>query len=121
MGKYRYLKVEPQELKQQNTVHPVWRGIGCFMIILIPILSYAMASVLVDLNIKNHWIVIPAELSRTVFIPLMHKSVPHLYINLALAILIAFMGYGFLVFLYSLIYKFSGPSKYGPYDSPPMH
>ena len=31
-------------------VHPIWRGIGCFMMVLIPVMSYAGAVLLVEEN-----------------------------------------------------------------------
>ena len=119
MGKYQYLRIQPKQ-KKSSQVHPVWRGIGCFMMILMPVIAYAAATILIDANLKNHWVTIPADLNQTVYIPFLHKLVPHFYLNLALTVLLVFIGYGVLVSIYSVIYKLSAPPKYGPYDSPPL-
>lgn len=119
MGKYNYLAQQPKNLEKQP-VHPIWRGIGCLMIVLMPIVAYAAASLLVDAALKYGWVNISRDLTQSVYIPVVLKPVPHLFANLALSIILIFIGYGFLVFLYALVYKFSGTSKMGPYDSPPI-
>ena len=110
MGKYFYMAQQPKK-PEKTPVHPIWQGIGCLMIVLMPIVAYAAASLLIDAALKNHWVDISGELIQTVFVPIILLPVPHLYANLALSILLLIVGYSFLVFLYALIYKFSGPSK----------
>ena len=59
MGKYSsYSRPKP---KPRNVgVHPVMRGIGCIMMVVVPILSYGIAALLVNYGATHGW-PIPAE------------------------------------------------------------
>jgi hypothetical protein len=48
--------------EERRRIHPVWRGVGFVMMILIPVISYAAAEVLLDLNGKNNWFPVPSDL-----------------------------------------------------------
>ena len=118
MGRYdRYTKKPGEE--PDSTIHPVWRGIGCFFVIIIPIMAYAGSSLLVDANLEGGWVRIPAELARTVTIPFLAVVVPFLYAKLAVAVLLTVLGFGILSIIYSIMYSAVGPPKYGPTDAPP--
>jgi len=54
MGKYDYFK-RAQEADTKKEVHPVWRGIGCLMNILTPVISGAAAMLVVDLGKAQGW------------------------------------------------------------------
>lgn len=103
---------------RSRQVHPVWRGIGCLMMILIPVMAYAGAVLLVQANRTAHWLPMPAELAKAVAVPGI-GNVPFLYANLMTAVVLSLLGFGVLVFLYALLYRFIGPSPYGPMDAPP--
>ena len=58
MGKYSsyaHKKEKPRNLG----VHPVMRGIGCVMIILVPILAYGAAVLLVNYGFSQGWPIPP--------------------------------------------------------------
>lgn len=126
-AKYEYKQIKPRRWK----VHPIWRGIGAILIIMIPIISYSGAYLLVRENFKNHWYEIPVDLMRSVnFEPLL-RSLPQLsgvvasigrvyYIDLALTLLFIAVGFGLLTILYGILYSAMGPSRYGPVDAPPI-
>ena len=115
MGNYdRYT---PQETKK-NEIHPVWRGIGCLMMILIPVMAWAAADVVMkaapnwgwfpqtagiygDLNLK--YITLPVSLGTIIF-----------------TLFFTIFGFLLLSFAYAVIYRISGPPRYGPTDSPPI-
>jgi hypothetical protein len=118
MGKYSYNRRAPIPPKPW-TIHPIWRGIGCLMMILIPIMSYAGASLLVQANVAQRWVPIPAELARTINVPLL-GDVRYLLAILALAVFLSLVGFGVLTAVYSVIYKVLGPPQYGPLDAPPL-
>jgi len=116
MGRYdRYTK-RPET--KQEALHPVWRGIGCFMIILMPVMSYAGAVELVKANYRNGWVRMPAEFSGNVTIPYI-GTINDLYAYLAIGIVFLVIGFGVLTMLYSVLYSAVGPPKYGPTDAPP--
>lgn len=126
-AKYGYKQIKPRRWK----VHPIWRGIGLVLVILVPILSYSGAYLLVRENFKSQWFPIPADLMRSVnFAPLL-RIIPELsgvvasfgrvyYIDLALTLLFIIVGFGFLTILYGLLYRSMGPSRYGPVDAEPI-
>jgi hypothetical protein len=46
----------------RRRIHPIWRGIGFLMIILIPIMGYATATMVMDENHKQNWFPIPKQI-----------------------------------------------------------
>jgi hypothetical protein len=102
--------------KPRRVVQPIWRGIGCVLIIMIPILSYAIASLLIKANLVQQWIQIPSELRGSFILPVLGKIG---YAELSLTLVIMVICYGLLTVLYALIYRIFGPSSLGPMDAPP--
>lgn len=88
------------------------------LIILLPIMVYAGASVLVEANVNNGWMRIPPEARTTVTFPYI-ASVPYFYAILAVTLLLLVVGYGVLIIIYSALYRVVGPPRYGPLDAPP--
>jgi hypothetical protein len=99
-------------------VHPVWRGIGCILMIIIPVLSYAISVELINANFVKGWIFIPGTLLRPIPLPYL-RSIPILPATLIVTLLLMILGFGVLVSIYSLIYRFTGPPTLGPLDAPP--
>jgi hypothetical protein len=117
MGRYR--SYTRQEVKERPwEVHPIWRGLGCILLILIPIMSYAAAVVVVSENLVNNWVTLPSEMTGSFVIPYLGARVFFAYI--AATLLFMFIGYGILVLIYAVMYRIVGPSRYGPLDSPPI-
>jgi hypothetical protein len=115
MGNYE--RYTPQK-DQGPKVHPVWRGIGCLMMILIPVMAYAAADLFMqaapglgwfphtsgiygDLNLK--YITLPVSMGTIIF-----------------TLFFTIFGFLLLSFAYAVIYRFTGPPRYGPTDSPPI-
>jgi len=118
MAKYTmYGRNHPPPPRPWN-VHPVWRGIGCVLMIIIPIISYAGAALLIEANQTQQWLPMPAELMGAVRIPYL-AVVPHLFANLLISVVLIFIGYGFLMILYAVIYRLIGPPSLSPLDAPP--
>ena len=105
--------------KRPYSVHPIWRGIGCFMMILIPVLAYAAAVLLVEENSRQCWLPMPRQLAQTIAIPML-GNVPHLLANLVVALALSLVGFGVFTALYSLFFSLVGPSRFGPLDAPPV-
>jgi hypothetical protein len=126
-AKYEYKQVKPRRWR----VHPIWRGIGLAMIILVPILSYTGAYMLVRENIKSKWFEVSGDLMQTVnFAPLL-RMIPELrgvvasfgkiyYLDLAFTVLFMVVGFGVLTILSGFLYRAMGPSRYGPVDAQPI-
>jgi hypothetical protein len=87
--------------------------------VLIPVLSFAGAIVLVQENLKKQWLTVPFEFAQAVFIP-GYGSVNYLFAYIIVAVLLMVLGFGLMIVVYALAYKFIGPPQYTPLDSPPI-
>lgn len=114
----RYDRMARQNEREEEGIHPIWRGIGCILLILIPTMSYAGAVELVKANYANGWVAIPKDLAQTVVIPYI-GAISHLYAYLALGVVLMVIGFGILTIVYSMMNTAMGPPKYGPTDAPP--
>jgi len=119
MTKFDQYSARSRAPKRPWTVHPIWRGIGCLMMILIPVMSYAASVLIVQEDLKQGWLPVPVEFSRAITIPYF-GNVPYLLANLLVAVVLSLIGFGIFTAFYSLIYSILGPSQYGPLDSPPL-
>lgn len=120
MGRYSKFEKSLPSQKQNYKIHPIWRGIGCLMLILIPIMSYAGATLLVQANRTQRWLPMPPELAQTIFIPFINRGFPYLLAILIVTVLLSLIGFGVLTFFYSLLYRAVGPGRYGPLDARPI-
>ncbi len=122
MSKYARFDRRPPAKERPWTVHPIWRGIGCLMFLIIPVMSYAGAVLIVESNILSRWIVMPPELLATVRIPFLPlPPIRHLYGNLLVGLVLMVLGFGALTVLYTIIFRISGGSFLTPIDSPPIY
>lgn len=120
MGKYGRVGRQVDARERPWKVHPIWTGIGCLMLILIPVISYAGAALLVEANMDAKWIAVSGDLMRTIPVPGLNYKVPHLFANLLTAGILALVGFGVLMVVYAIIFSMIGPDKYSPLDSPPI-
>lgn len=120
MGKYDKFNPQSHMAETPWKIHPVWRGIGCVMILIIPMLAFAGAILVVQENARQKWVPIPAELSQSITLPIFGTVDSYLAVILV-AVLLALIGFGLMTIIYSLVYSVIGPSKYGPQDAPPIH
>ncbi len=131
MGKYTTYKKTPPKPRNLG-VHPVMRGIGCIMMIVVPMLSYGIALLLIDYGIRNGWPLPPNWLEPI--------SIPPLLLGLRgldpiwnfllrqdnlIAIVVFTIGItvvigGLMSVLYGYMYSLFGPPQYGPQDAPPI-
>jgi len=131
MGKYTtYQKTPP---KPRNLgVHPVMRGIGCIMMIVVPLLSYGIALFLIDYGIRNGWPLPSSWLQPPNIHPLLLRlrgldpvwnfllRQDNLVAILVFTIGITIVIGGLMSVLYGYIYSLFGPPQYGPQDAPPI-
>lgn len=131
MGKYTTYKKTPPKPRNLG-VHPVMRGIGCIMMIVVPLLSYGIALFLVDYGIRHGWPLPPNWLEPVSIHPLLlslrgldpvwnfllrqDNLIAILIFTIATIIVIG----GLMSVLYGYIYTLFGPPQYGPQDAPPI-
>ena len=61
MGRYER-SIRKEAKKKSSEPHPVWQGIGCLIAIILPVISYALADVTIDIGIAARWWFLPHEL-----------------------------------------------------------
>ena len=117
---------------RRGEIHPVMRGIGCILLVIVPFLSYGIAVLLVDYGIRNGWPIPPNWLGTPTIPPLLLRlqglrtvfdfllSQRNLMANLVFAFAIAVLIFGVLSIIYGFMFKLLGPPQYGPMDVPPV-
>lgn len=116
--------------KRQTEIHPVWRGIGCLMMIITPVMSYALASLLVPVVHATGRL--PSQLFQHLLLPEWVFRVPVLaavgrflagidnFLALVILFFLVLIVLSFLVSLmYAAVFQVVGPKRYGPMDAPP--
>lgn len=132
MGKYSTFSRARQQQPRNRDVHPVMRGIGCILIIIVPILAYIAAMVLIG-NWGTLSSLIPAEWYGPPTLPAFLwnlqglrpilgfiQAQANLEAYLAIAAVITIVIGGILTIIYGYMYRIAGPSQYGPMDAPPI-
>lgn len=117
MTKYSTYSRRASEKPRPWRVHPIWRGIGCLFMIIIPVMSYAGAYMLVRWDIKSKYIPIPKEFAMSVNIPYIGR-IPYFGANLIVTLVLALIGFAVLMSIYALVYRAVGPQG-SPLDAPP--
>ena len=129
MGRYSSRRRD-EVARQRNTVNPYMRGIGCLLLVLVPVFSYAVGDVLAKQNVG--WQVLPASwyvrmtfpewftsLSGLNTIAGWLGSINNLPATLAIGAVVAIVVGGILSIIYGYMYSMLSPSKYGSMDVPP--
>jgi len=130
MGKYSsHARQAPRP--KRGVVHPVMRGIGCLMIVIVPILAYGLSVLLVNYGASKGWPIPPDWRGVPTFHPLLWRlsgvaailaflqKQNNLIANVIFAIAITVVIGGVMSVLYGYIYTIFGPPRYGPTDAPP--
>lgn len=128
MAKYR--SYERQAPPVRKDPHPVWRGIGCLIMLVVPVLSYGI-SMLVVQNASTLGLQIPPSLlGRPTFPEFLYlvpglvgilnwlRGINNLYAILVGTFTIAILLTGFLALGYAFIYRIIGPPRYTELDAP---
>ena len=109
--RYRNADRFQEKTTKKKEIHPIWRGVGFGMMVLIPIMAYVGADLLLTENLSRGWFPIPADL----YSPFIE---PFLYVRIILILIIIFVLYVLFQFITFLIFSLFGPSRYGPTDVP---
>lgn len=131
MGRYTSYQKQKEKV-QRNQVHPVMRGIGCILMVLVPIVSYGTAVFLVNHGARSGWPIPPDWLGTPTFPQILSRlgglqvilnflaAQTNLFANLIFAAALTVFIFGVLAIIYGFIYKLFGPPQYGPTDMPPI-
>ena len=110
--------------------HPVWRGIGCLLMIIVPVLSFAAANLAFDYflsrgQIPNDLLTTPEIPDWMWLVPVFAQIYGFLFVRFGIGAILM-MTFVFIILisgvfavLYAFMYRAVGPSRYGPLDAPP--
>jgi hypothetical protein len=131
MGKYhsKVKKVGPQ---LPEGPHPIWKSLGCLMMIIVPVMSIAAAGITLQYALDSRWPIPPVMLRPITFPQLLYRvpalawllvqitSVRYLVGYIVLSVIFIVVLGGIVSILYAILYRVAGPPKYGPLDAPPV-
>jgi quinol-cytochrome oxidoreductase complex cytochrome b subunit len=113
MGERRFTSSGVVEKGKKAPIHPVWRGVGILLIVLVPIMGYAGATLLLEENTMHQWFRVPGQL--------VVSGPDHMIlVKLILTIIFGAVVYFLLMLVTFIIYRLFGPSRMGPNDVPPV-
>ena len=131
MGKYTTHSRPPPKPRSYG-VHPVMRGIGCILMIIVPVLSYGAALLLVEYGISQGWPIPPGWLQPITIHPLLLRlrglapvwnfllQQDNLIAIVVFSVAIMVVVGGLMSIIYGYLYSMFGPPRYGPQDAPPI-
>ena len=107
---------QSQQMKPKQQMNPIWRGVGCIILLALAIGGYLAAGFLLDLNQHDPFLpfAVPANFSVVIIKGL--PAVPgRVLVQLGAMVLVDIFAYAFLVIIYGII----NPPRLGPQDAPP--
>jgi hypothetical protein len=127
MGRYARFQVKS---KKKEGVHPVWRGIGCLLIVIVLFISYGLTVILVPLILKTGYVTpqlaaridLPDWLFKSPFtfsIASYLSSLNHPWISIITFLVVIIILSGITSLIYSTVYSAIGPDRYTYQDAPP--
>jgi hypothetical protein len=104
--------------------HPIWRGVGFALIILIPVISYFAGLILIEENSLHNYVSIPPDLIPPNSLQILPNLIipigdPMLIVKIIITIAISFVIYMVFMLITFLSYRLFGLARYGPTDPPP--
>jgi hypothetical protein len=116
MGKYQ-TRITKKEEPSRNSrqIHPIWRGVGFVFMVLIPIMSYAIARLFLDENMAKGWVTFPQNFY------LRGTPLPEdIFILIIIVVVLMIILYALLTFFSLIVFRLFAPPRYGPLDVPPI-
>lgn len=130
MGKYS--SVKKKEVMRDRAPHAIWRGIGCIMFILVPVLSIAIGVETVNYGVANGWR-LPYQLLGYPAMPDLFRlsnivwaatapirAIKNFYAYTVASLVIMLILGAIISVVYSYVFQIMGPARYGPTDVPPV-
>jgi hypothetical protein len=127
MQKYGRIQRKPHEKKELN---PIWRGIGCILSVIVPLMSYGLMILSVPLIIATGKV--PYQILGRVHFPDWVSKVPilgntasfigsidNLWMNTITFFVMVLLLTALSSLVYSMVYAIFGPARYSSVDAPP--
>ena len=129
MGKYDYFK-RAQESDTKKEVHAVWRGIGCLLNILTPIISGAAAMLVVEYGKSHGWAFLSQLGGYFRFSPVFYRiafvkvaanyisSIPDFKALALFFVVFMLLFSSIFSIINAVLYRTFGPPRYSRLDAP---
>ncbi len=121
MSKYQMYQMRQKRVRRRG-VHPIWQGIGCVMLIVIPLLAWGIEEILFQIALQQRW-PIPYEWTlpprwpqwmwQLSFLrPFLNstQSWTHFTARLVAWIAVMFLLWSMIFLVYAIVYKMGAPS-----------
>jgi hypothetical protein len=122
-------KFQPKT-RQKKGMNPIWRGIGCILIVVVPLITLGLTTIVAPLIITTGYV--PSELLGHVNFPDWVITAPilsgiasyiaginNLWLGVVVFIVILVLLTGISSLIYVTILQFIGPPRYSEMDAPP--
>jgi hypothetical protein len=130
MGRYGSPVQRETSVRKPEESHVMWRGLGCVLMIVIPLISWALSVQIVNYMVKKGY-ALPVELMgrpsmpgfirgtglNAILLPLFSTNNIYAYLFFTLICIIVISSVFSLV--YAIVYRAVNPYRYGPTDAPP--
>jgi len=119
--------------REEQQLSPLWRGVGCLMMVVVPLVSYLLAVLVMQIAVAQEWPLPYQLLGYPVVSPTLWKvgslaplwgfiqSQSNLYGILLFTILFIVVLGAVVSFGYAAVYRYVGPPRFGPLDEPPLN
>jgi Na+-driven multidrug efflux pump len=108
-----------EERAREDLPHPIWRGIGIIMLVLVPILSFVIADELIRYFGNNvPEFTLPLEMQRTVDIPI-YGEVNDFFGVLAFTVIIAIAIFALFSIVNAFVYRATREQNLRVFESQP--
>jgi hypothetical protein len=111
---WQFADEHDRRLKNRQ-VQPIWRGVGCIMVVALSIVGYFFASWFLQANAANNWIYIPTVLLYPpyTFLSFLNGGV---IVKLIVAVFFLLFSYAIINFAFAILF----PIQPGELDAPPL-
>jgi hypothetical protein len=109
---WRFRAQEKERLKRKQ-INPIWRGIGCVLIIGLSVGGYFFADWVFYQNDIHNWFSLPGYIIDIPFLPWLPSGI---LLKLGVALVFMVVSYGVMSLLYAILF----PIQPGECDSPPL-
>jgi hypothetical protein len=127
MGHYDRFQLKS---RQKKPINPIWRGVGCLLIVIVPAISAAVTLVLVPpleatgmvpLGLLGY-LNLPAWMFKVPFLSTLAGfigGIKNLGLGLVVFFVVLILLAGIFTYFYVAFLQFSGPPRYSEIDAPP--
>lgn len=108
-----------EERERETWPHPIWRGIGVILIVVLPLLSFLISNELITYwEITIPGFILPYQMRQTVNLPILGQ-VRNFFGVLALAVIITTAIFALLSVVIALVYRTTRNKNLRAFESPP--